>query len=358
MTSRPIVIAHRGASGYRPEHTLAAYRLAAEQGADFIEPDLVPTADGALIARHENALAVLNEDGSVNRETTSTDVHARPAFAARLTTKSIDGRPVRGWFSEDFTLAEIRTLRAVERLPALRPANVAWDGQFAIPTFDEVIELAQTLETELGRRIGIYPETKHPSYFAHEGGRLDGGAIGMNLGQVLVDRLRATGFTDPSRVFIQSFETTNLQELAAHILPRAGLRLPLIQLIDADGAPRDLELSGDPRGYADLVTPVGCESVARYAQGLGVPKALVFEGAAPRTPSALVANAHARGLDVHVWTFRAENHFLPPHLRRGTTPSAHGDLAAEVAEFLDAGVDGLFIEFPDIGAAAVLNRSR
>jgi glycerophosphoryl diester phosphodiesterase len=358
MTSRPIVIAHRGASGYRPEHTLAAYRLAAEQGADYIEPDLVATADGVLIARHENALALLNEDGSLNREETSTDVHARPEFAARLATKSIDGRAVRGWFSEDFTLAEIRTLRAVERLPALRPANSAWDGQYPIPTFDEIIELVQTLEAGRGRRIGIYPETKHPSYFAHEGRRLDGGAIGMNLGQALVDRLVATGFTDPSRVFIQSFETANLRELASRILPRAGLRVPLIQLIEADGAPRDFELAGDPRRYADLVTPAGCEFVARYAQGLGVPKKLVLDGAPPRRPGSLVANAHARGLDVHVWTFRAENHFLPPHLQRGAAPAAHGDLAAEIAEFIDAGVDGLFIEFPDIGVAEVLRRSR
>ncbi len=358
MTSRPIVIAHRGASGYRPEHTLAAYRLAAEQGADYIEPDLVVTADGALIARHENALAMLKGDGSLNREDTSTDVHARPEFATRLTTKSIDGRVVRGWFSEDFTLAEIRTLRAIERMPALRPANTAWDGQFGIPTFDEIIELAQSLETELGRRIGLYPETKHPSFFAHEGERLDGGPIGINLGEALVGRLVAHGFTEPSRVFIQSFETANLRELASRILPRAGLRVPLIQLVDADGAPRDFELAGDPRRYADLVTPAGCAFVARYAQGLGVPKKLVLDGAPPRTPGGLVANAHARGLDVHVWTFRAENHFLPPHLRRGTAPSDHGDLAAEVDEFLDAGVDGLFIEFPDIGAREVLRRSR
>jgi len=358
VTSRPIVIAHRGASGYRPEHTLAAYRLAAEQGADFIEPDLVATADGVLVARHENALAVLDADGGVNREGTSTDVHARPEFAARLTTKSIDGHPVRGWFCEDFTLAELRTLRAVERLPALRPANTAWDGQFMVPTFDEIIELVATLSEALGRRIGLYPETKHPSYFAHEGRRLDGGPLGINLGETLVERLVAHGFTDPSRVFIQSFETANLRELATRILPAAGLRIPLIQLIEAEGAPRDFVLAGDLRGYADLVTPAGCEFVARYAQGLGVPKKLVLDGAPPRTPGRLVADAHAQGLDVHVWTFRAENRFLPPHLQRGAAPAAHGDLAAELAEFIAAGIDGVFSDFPDLGAAAVLSRAR
>jgi len=227
-----------------------------------------------------------------------------------------------------------------------------------VPTFDEIIELVATLSKELGRRIGLYPETKHPSYFAHEGRRLDGGPLGINLGETLVERLVAHGFTDPSRVFIQSFETANLRELATRILPAAGLRIPLIQLIEAEGAPRDFELAGDPRGYADLVTPAGCEFVARYAQGLGVPKKLVLDGAPPRTPGRLVADAHAQGLDVHVWTFRAENRFLPPHLQRGAAPAAHGDLAAELAEFIAAGIDGVFSDFPDLGAAAVLSRAR
>jgi glycerophosphoryl diester phosphodiesterase len=293
MSSRPLVIAHRGASGYRPEHTLAAYRLAAEMGADFIEPDLVATADGVLVARHENALAVLATDGSLDRSRTTTDVHLRPEFASRLTGKTVDGRPVRGWFSEDFTLAELKRLRAVERLPALRPANTRWDGQFEIPTFDEVLELADTLGRTLGRRLGVYPETKHPSWFAREGKRLDGGPIGCDLGARLVSGLVAAGFTDPARVFIQSFECANLQALARDVLPRAGLALPLVQLVDATGAPRDFELGGDPRTYADLVTPAGCEFVAGYAQALGVPKSLVLDGPAPRRPGRLVGDAHA-----------------------------------------------------------------
>jgi len=358
MASRPLVIAHRGASGYRPEHTLASYRLAIEQGADFIEPDLVATADGALIARHENALAVLREDGSLNTENTSTDVHARPEFASRLCTKDIDGHPVRGWFSEDFTLAEVKTLRAIERLPALRAANRAHDGRHEIPSFDEILELAATTRTPDGRDVGVYPETKHPSYFAHEGRRLDGGAIDVDLGAALVARLQATGFTAPSRVFIQSFEVANLQDLARRILPAAALRIPLIQLIDANGQPRDFTLAGDPRGYADLVDEAGCAFVARYAQGLGVPKSLVLDGAPPRRPTALVGTAHRHGLDVHVWTFRAENHFLPAHLRQGDAPATHGALRSEVDEFLAAGIDGLFIDFPDVGVAAVFNRPR
>lgn len=358
MNLRPLLIAHRGASGYRPEHTLAAYRLAAEQGADFIEPDLVATADGVLVARHENALAVFAADGRLDRTQTTTDVHARPEYASRLTTKQIDGTAVRGWFTEDFTLAELKRLRVVERLPALRPANTRWDGQFDIPTFDEILELADSLSRELGRGIGVYPETKHPSWFAREGTRLDGGPIACDLGAALVARLDATGFTDPGRVFIQSFECANLQALAREVLPRAGLRIPLIQLIDTAGAPRDFVLAGDPRGYADLVTAAGCEFVAGYAQGLGVPKALVLDGTPPRRPTRLVADAHAHGLDVHVWTFRAENAFLPPHLRRGESDAADGDLRGEIAEFLAAGVDGLFIEQPDIGLDALLSRSR
>lgn len=353
MHARPIIIAHRGASGYRPEHTLAGYRLAIEQGADFIEPDLVATADGVLVARHENALAVLDADGSVNTEHTSTDVHARPAFASRLCTKRIDGQAVRGWFTEDFTLAELKTLRAIERLPALRRANTVHDGRHEIPSFDDIIELAATTRTPDGREVGIYPETKHPSYFARDGARLDGGPIGVDLGASLVARLVAQRFTAPSRVFIQSFEVANLQDLAHRILPRAGLTLPLIQLIEATGRPYDFTLAGDPRRYVNLLDVAGCTFVAGYAQGLGVPKALVLDGAAPCRPSPLVATAHAQGLDVHVWTFRAENRFLPPAYQRGADPAAHGRLRAEIDEFLAAGIDGLFTDFPDIGVAAV-----
>ncbi len=352
----PLVIAHRGASGYRPEHTLAAYRLAIEQGADFIEPDLVATADGVLIARHENALAILGEDGAIDRCDTSTDVYERPAYADRLAIKTIDGRTVRGWFSEDFSLAEIRTLRAVERIPALRPDNARFDGAEPVPTLGDILDLVRATEATTGRHVGIYPETKHPSYFAREGQRLEGGPISIDLGARLIAELAAAGFTDPRRVFIQSFEVGNLQRLHDEILPAAGFALPLIQLVERDGAPRDWASGGDSRGYADLVTPAGLAFVARYAAGLGVHKDWIVPRAPTGefgAPSRLIADAHAAGLLVHAWTFRAENHFLPPALRRGMLPAGRGDLAAEIAQFARLGVDGLFSDHPDLARRAV-----
>lgn len=345
-----LVIAHRGASGYRPEHTLASYRLALAMGADFIEPDLVATRDGALICRHENALAVLDPDGSLNRTDTSTDVHARPEFAARLTRKRIDGRDIHGWFSEDFTLAEIKTLRAVERLPALRPANCAFDGQFEIPTFAEVIALLKAHEAHTGRRAGVYPETKHPSYFQTEGRHHDGTPIGIDLGAALIATLRAEGFTAPSRVFIQSFEIGNLEILRQRTMPAAGVDLPLIQLIEADGAPYDTVLAGRPRAYASLLTAAGLAEIARYATGIGPHKGLLIPRGASdelQAPGALLDAAHAAGLLVHAWTFRAENHFLPAGCRRGADPAARGDLEAEIRQFRAAGLDGVFADQAD-----------
>jgi len=353
--ARPILIAHRGASAYRPEHTLAAYALAIEQGADFIEPDLVATADGQLIARHENALAVLGADGQLDRSNTSTNVDAHPEFAARLTHKDLDGVRLHGWFSEDFTLAEIKTLRAVERIPALRPANTAFDSRFEIPTLAEIVALVRAVEARSGRRVGIYPETKHPSHFLHDGRRLGGEPIGIDLSQRLLEELIALRFTDTSRVFIQSFESANLRALATQLLPAAQLSIPLIQLIDATGAPRDFTLSGDPRRYADLVTPEGLGFIGTYAHGVGVPKRLVMPDSS-NSPTRLVTHAHAAGLDVHVWTFRPENHFLPPRYRHGAAPEAHGGLAAEIEAHLAAGIDGLFTDSPDLGRAAIRAR--
>ncbi|HET6783022.1 MAG TPA: glycerophosphodiester phosphodiesterase family protein, partial [Pseudoxanthomonas sp.] len=214
-----IVIAHRGASGYRPEHTLASYRLAIQQGADFIEPDLVATKDGVLIARHENEISG------------TTDVAAHPEFAGRKTTKLVDGVAMTGWFTEDFTLAEIKTLRAKERIPQVRPGNTRFDGLYAIPTFAEVVQLAKQ-ESRGGRRIGVYPETKHPTYFAKEGRRIDGSPIAVSLGAKLIETLVAEGFTDPARVYIQSFEIENLIELKKRWMPAAGVDLPLVQLYD------------------------------------------------------------------------------------------------------------------------------
>jgi glycerophosphoryl diester phosphodiesterase len=323
----PLVIGHRGASGYRPEHTLASYRLAIEMGADYIEPDLVSTKDHVLVARHENNIA------------DTTDVAAHPEFASRRTTKTIDGNPMTGWFTEDFTLAELRTLRAKERLPDLRPANTAFDGLYQVPTFQEVIDLAKRAG------VGIYPETKHPTYFD---------SIGLSLEEPLLATLRANGLTGPrAKVFIQSFETANLREL------RARTRLPLVQLIDATGRPYDFVVSGDPRTYADLVTPAGLAEIATYADGIGPNKDLIV----PRDsagnllePTSLVRDAHREGLVVHPWTFRRENNFLPLDFRQGNPASpeflrAPGDLPAELRLFFRLGVDGVFSDNADVAVA-------
>ena len=323
----PLVIGHRGASGYRPEHTLASYRLAIEMGADYIEPDLVSTKDHVLVARHENNIA------------DTTDVAAHPEFASRRTTKTIDGNPVTGWFTEDFTLAELRTLRARERFPLLRPANTAFDGLYQVPTFQEVIDLAKRA------RVGIYPETKHPTYFD---------SIGLSLEEPLLATLRANGLTGPrAKVFIQSFETANLKEL------HTRTRLPLVQLIDATGRPYDFVVAGDPRTYADLVTPAGLAEIATYADGVGPNKDLIV----PRDsagnllePTSLVRDAHRAGLVVHPWTFRRENSFLPLDFRQGNPASpeflrAPGDLPAELRLFFRLGVDGVFSDNPDTAVA-------
>jgi len=319
-TEPPIIIGHRGASGLRPEHTLASYDLAIEQGADFIEPDLVLTKDDVFVARHENDI------------TGTTDVADHPEFAARKATKVIDGESHSGWFTEDFTLAELKTLRARERLPQLRPANTRYDGRFEVPTLAEIIALAKRRSAETGRTIGIYPETKHPSYFAQ---------IGHPMEKRLVDQLRAAGWDKPEDpVFIQSFEVDNLRRLHA----MTGLRL--IQLMDASGGPAD----GAEPSYAAMATPAGLARVARYAWGIGPSKTMIKDGDAPATT--LVADAHAAGLRLHPWTFRAENNFLPPSLRRGSDPAAHGDLNGEIRRYLALGIDGFFTDFPGIGAAA------
>ncbi len=315
----PIVIAHRGASGQRPEHTLASYALAIEEGADFIEPDLVSTKDHVLVARHENEISG------------TTDVADHPEFAARRATKTIDGQSVIGWFTEDFTLAELKTLRARERLPKLRPANTAYDGQFEIPTFAEIIALAQAAP----RKVGLYPETKHPSYFA---------ALGLPLEPPLLAALTKAGYgkrSDP--IFIQSFEAGNLKAL------RKITDLALIQLVESGMSP-------DGMSYDVMLTPAGLREVATYADGIGpnkdrvVPRDAAGKLAAPTT---LVADAHAAGLKVHPWTFRSENYFLPVDFRSVGGPAAPGDAAAEYKLFYSLGVDGVFADYP---AAALVAR--
>jgi glycerophosphoryl diester phosphodiesterase len=336
----PIVIAHRGASGYVPEHTLAAYFIAVQQGADFIEPDLVMTRDGVLVARHENEIGE------------TTDVASQTQFAARKTTRVIDGQSVSGWFTEDFTLAELKTLRARERIPQLRPASQRFDGMFEIPTLEEILALVRGIDAQREAaalaqglpppaRIGIYPETKHPSYF-------DG--LGLSMEGPLVAVLHKWGYIEAhAPVFIQSFETTNLKAL------RSMTKLRLIQLLNDSGRPFDLVLAGDPRTYRDLAAPEGLTDVAAYADGIGPNKNLLV----PRTPdgalaepTSLVADAHARGLLVHAWTFRAENYFLPQPYRSSGAQGDRGDMGKEVQQFLEAGIDGFFADHPDLGVRA------
>ncbi len=325
----PVVIAHRGASGYRPEHTLAAYTLAIRMGADYIEPDLVSTKDGVLVARHENEISG------------TTDVATHPEFAGRKATKTVDGVSITGWFTEDFTLAELDTLRAKERIPAVRPANTAYDGRFRVPTFQQVIDLATRWSRRTGRTIGIYPETKHPTYFD---------SIGLSLEEPLVRALRRNGLDrKDAPVFVQSFEVGNLMELSRLI------EAPIVQLLDATGAPYDLVAAGDRRTYADLATPRGLRGISRYADAVGVNKNLIVPRQADGSlaaPSRLVIDAHRRGLLVHSWTFRRENTFLPNDFRIGAEPVAIGDLAGEVALFLRLGVDGVFSDNPDVAVAA------
>lgn len=347
----PIVIGHRGASGYMPEHTLASYWLAIEQGADYVEPDLVATRDGVLVARHENAIAILDASGALKEATT--DVHLRPEFASRRATKQIDGVAITGWFTEDFTLAELKTLRARERLPQLRPVNTCYDGMFEVPTFDEILQLvdhANVRRREQALRdggalavldvkpIGVYPETKHPSYFR---------SIGLALEKPLVQALKRWGYRGvDAPVFIQSFEYGNLQDM------RHMTDVPLILLFNSSGAPHDFVESGDERSYADLATPQGLAQVATFANGIGVATSLmipVTEAGTLGQPTSLIADAHAAGLAVHGWTFRAENHFLPAELRSGSDPAAWGDLNAMIRTYLAAGMDGFFTDHPYLG---------
>ncbi|GIK48384.1 MAG: glycerophosphoryl diester phosphodiesterase [Alphaproteobacteria bacterium] len=323
---RPIVIAHRGASAYRPEHTMAAYRLAVAQGADFIEPDLVMTRDGVLVCRHENEISE------------TTDVADRPEFAERRKEKSVDGATATGWWVEDFTLAELKTLRCRERLPQLRPGNTAYDGHERIPTFAEALALA----TEAG--VGVYPELKHPTFLRERG--LDPvtafiAAVREGGGQRAADAM-----------YVQCFETGALVQLAQ----MSSIRWRCIQLVAASGGP------WDRRGlsYADMLSDAGLRAIAEYARGVGPEKALII----PRdgdgrslAPTDLVARAHAAGLLVHPWTFRAENYFLPAELRRGDANAPdylrqHGDLDAELRAFYAAGVDGVFSDAPDAAVAA------
>lgn len=337
---RPLVIAHRGASGYRPEHTLAAYDLAIDMGADYIEPDLVLTRDGVFIARHENALAIVDPLTGRLIEAT-TNVHTLPAFASRCTTRSVDGKPLTGWFAEDFTLEEIKQLRARERIPHLRPQNAEFDDRFEIPTLQEVIDLTKRRSLESGRSVGIYPETKHPTHHA---------AAGLAMEDRLVAVLEANDWNRrDAPVFIQSFEVANLRYL------RSVSRVRLVQLLEREGRPWDFCVERNPATYAEMASARGLASIAEYADGVGPAKAYVVPRDADdrlQPPTTFVADAHATGLVVHPWTFRTENAFLPADFRHGTAPTDHGNGAAEIGVFLRTDIDGFFTDHADIGCAA------
>lgn len=347
-----LIVGHRGASGTLPEHTLEAYKLAIEHGADFIEPDLVATRDGVLVARHEPMLSG------------TTDVATRPEFAARKTTRKVDGIDTTDWFAGDFTLAEIKTLRAKQ---AFADRDQSHNGKYEIPTLQQVIDLAKAESTRTGRTIGIYPETKHSIFHA---------AIGLPLEDRLLEALKAAGWTQKSSpVIIQSFETANLKYL------RGKTQVRLVQLVDADGVdeaggivlaapfdkPYDFVVTGDKRTFKDLVTAEGLKEIRTYADGVGPwkpylrsarqmlgadgkPRDLDGDGAIDErdrvliAPSNVVKDAHAAGLFVHTWTFRSEPKRLVSDFK--------GDPAAEYKAFLALGIDGLFSDFPEAAVKA------
>ena len=399
----PIVVGHRGASGHRPEHTIEAYTLAIEQGADFIEPDLVVTKDGVLIARHENELGG------------TTNVADLPEFADRETTKMIDGAPVTGWFAEDFTLEEIKTLKSRERIPGTRPGNTQFDDLFDIPTLSEVIDLVKQVEADTGREIGIYPETKHPTFFAHEGTHLDGSPINMSLGQILIDTLTGENFTDADRIFIQSFEIANLLELQNDIMPAAGVDLPLVQLFgDTNGAFKNAGGGGfsvpydfvynieqglpallatydqlvtdlpsstwigiflDGVDYGDFASQEALDAIGDYAEGLGpwknniIPRVgttTMYDFNGDGNPQIvtqltgdtfpLIERAHNSGMQVHPYTLRAEEVFLTIEADADLSNLTDDDvltMSDEVTLLIDLGADGFFTDFPEIGRQTV-----
>lgn len=364
----PLVIAHRGASGHLPEHTLEAYQLAMRMGADFIEPDLVPTKDGVLISRHENDL------------TQTTNVAVLPQFAEHKTTKRIDGIPITGWFSEDFTLAEIKQLKAREPLPALRPQGFEHNDKFSIATLAEIVALVKQFEADTGRKVGLYIETKHPTYFRYEGKSLEGKAIALDTSQKLVQQLKQLQFTDPNRVFIQSFEVQNLLQLKQQWMPKLKVNFPLIQLIgDTDKAylpPKDsfsvpydlfyhqqqgtdlnlvypqepgfLAAAAKPLDYSALLNNKGLSFVHSYAAGIGPWRSNMYQKHS-LTLKPFVQAAQQQGLKVHPYTFRAEANYL---IAKDAKTSFSYD--EEMLALFKQGIDGVFTDYPDL---ALKNRA-
>ncbi|MEV6839104.1 glycerophosphodiester phosphodiesterase [Streptomyces sp. NPDC051133] len=327
----PTIIGHRGASGYRPEHTFGSYDLALDLGADVVEAgDLVPTRDGHLVCRHEPEIGG------------TTDVASHPEFAGRRTTKVVDGVSTTGWFTEDFTLAELKTLRAVERIPANRPHNTLYNGRWEIPTFEEVLKWQDEQTRKRGRQVWIYPETKHPTYFRK---------LGLALEERVAKLLHKYGKDGRnSPVILQSFEPTSIQKLNQLV------DNPLVVLLStADSRPYDFVEAGDPRTVADLITPKGLREIAGYAQGIGPTLDLVVPKNADGTlgrPSTLVADAHKVGLVLHPYTMRNENPFLPAEFRKGGAADGYGDPFGAFKAYFATGIDGVFTDNADTGVLA------
>ncbi|MFE5535382.1 glycerophosphodiester phosphodiesterase [Streptomyces sp. NPDC056492] len=326
----PLVIGHRGASGYRPEHTLGSYQLALDLGADVVEQDLVPTKDGHLVCRHENEIGG------------TTDVADHPGFASRRTTKSVDGVAITGWFTEDFTLAELKTLRAKERIPAVRQRNTLYDGRWDVPTFEEVLRWADREGKRRGKRVWLHVETKHPTYFR---------SLGLGLEEPLAKLLRRYGRDGrDAPLFLQSFEPSSIQRLSRLV------SAPRVVLLSAAGTrPWDFEQAKDPRTVSDLVKPEGLKWISGFAQGIGPTMDLILpRDAAGKlgAPTTLVKDAHARGLVLHPYTARNENTFLPAEYRKGTDPNAYGDAFGAFKTYFEQGIDGIFTDNADTGLLA------
>jgi glycerophosphoryl diester phosphodiesterase len=334
--ARPLVFGHRGASALRPEHTLAAYARAIADGADYIEPDLVSTKDGVLVARHE---AFLSE---------TTDVASHPAFASRKARKTIDGETHEGWFVDDFTLAELKTLRAVERIPQFRPGSAQYNGMFQVVTFEEIIDFVAAEAAARGRIIGIVPELKHSTYFA---------SVGLPLEDRFLSILGAHDYTRRNPVEIQSFEVANLKYLRGKLGRRANLRL--MQLVISENVrPMDVAAAGGTLTFAQMCTPAGLRDIAQYADVVAPPTRAIIplnKDGTLAAPSALVDDAHRAGLRVEPWTFRPENRFLAADFRNGAGEFARNEAGsiAEMKRYIATGIDGFFTDDPALGRAAL-----
>jgi len=330
------IFGHRGASALRPEHTLASYAKAIADGADYIEPDLCITKDGVLVARHENDISG------------TTDVAQRAEFAGRKTVKWVDGQRVEGWFTEDFTLAELKTLRAIERLPQFRPHNAAMNGQFDVPTWEEIIDFTAAESAARGRLVGLVPELKHSTYFA---------SVGLPLEDRFLATLAAHDYVRRCPLEIQSFEIANLKYLRGRLgrIPR----IRLMQLVEPDaGKPADVVKAGHGPSYSEMITPAGLAEVAQYADVIAPPtRAIIPLGPDKKLgqPTSLVADAHKAGLLVHIWTFRPENYFLAADFQDANGPAARNEAGsiAEMQAYIRTGIDGFFSDDPGLGKKAL-----